>query len=363
MPILNIFAVSSTGDISLVAANVPYGNLQWNRSRSAPGTFTVLLACELPVSWPGRYLVTLDGRDEVGVIEKVESQDDGGEAPTVSGRFAESFWSRYRLGAGGASRKGANWRQAVTNALGAWHMDDLPDLIMSDGTEEQTGSSYVISGAAGASASDLIYQSANDNSAHPVVTFDRTVDDNKLIVKIVDEIDRTTGQSAVPWKIFSLQLGSALSANYSGDYSTACSTIVAYAANTSGGEGSGVTVNVSVPSFDGDTQWKQRAYEDVASLIDSDTAPTTALVRAAGKLRAQDHEAALEVDCEVTSSGYRTEWDLGDLCEVEVLALGISAQERIEEVRETVKPEGETVEVTLGTKYLSRITRAIVSSG
>lgn len=360
-PVLNIHAVSKGGAISLVTANVPYTNLQWNRSRSAPGTFSALLACPLPVSWPGRYLVTLDGRDEVGVLEKVEVEDDG-TPPTLSGRFAESFWSRFRLGAGGAAMTGANWRQAATEALHAWHMGDLPDLILSDGCERATGSGYSITGAAGASASDLIYQCANGNSAHPLITYDREANPSSLIVKLVDERDLTTAQDDLPCKIFGLQLGSALSASYSGDYSTACSVIIAHADDTTG-ENDGVTVNVPAPSFDPSTQWEQSAYEDVASLIDSETSPTRALVTEAGLLRAQDHEAALEVDCGAIASGYRTDWDLGDLCEAEIVALGLTAVERIEEVRETIKPEGESLDVTLGTKYLSRISRAIISNG
>ena len=359
-PVLNIHAVDPSGAISLTAANVPYSNLQWNRSRSAPGTFAALIACPLPVAWPGRYLVTLDGRDEVGVLEKVEAEDDG-TPPTLSGRFAESLWARYRLGAGGRTIAGANWRQAATEALCAWHMGDLPSLALSDGCERATGTGYSITGAAGASASDLIYQCANGNSAHHLITYDRDANPGSLIVRIVDERDLTTGQSALPWKVFGLQLGSALSASYSGDYSTACSVVIAHADDTTG-EGSGVTVNVPVPSFDPSAQWEQSAYEDVASLIDSGASPTTRLVTEAGRLRAQDHEAALEVDCSAISAGYRTDWDLGDLCEAEIISLGLTAVERIEEVRETIKPEGETLDVTLGTKYLSRISRAIISN-
>ena len=208
-PVLNIHAVDPSGAISLTAANVPYSNLQWNRSRSAPGTFAALIACPLPVAWPGRYLVTLDGRDEVGVLEKVKAEDDG-TPPTLSGRFAESLWARYRLGAGGGTIAGANWRQAATEALCAWHMGDLPSLDLSDGCERATGTGYSIAGAAGASASDLIYQCANGNSAHHLITYDRDASPGSLIVRIVDERDLTTGQSALPWKVFGLQLGSGL---------------------------------------------------------------------------------------------------------------------------------------------------------
>lgn len=360
-PVLSIHAVGPDGSISLAAANVPYSSILWNRSRSAPGTFEADLLCDLPVPWPGRYLVTLTGRDECGVVEKVEAADDGATPPKVSGRFAESLWDRYRLGHAGGTARGADWRQAVTAALSAWHMADLPPLSMGAGTEAATGSSASVSGEAGDSAADLIYQVCNDNSAHPLVSYDRASDRLRLAVSIVDERDLTREQRALPWKVFSLDVGSALSAEYSGDYSCACSVVEAFAAGT--GEGAGdVVQTVSVASFDAATQWQQRAYEDVSSLIDEDTEPTPALVADAGRLRTQDHEAALEVDCSVISAGYRTDWDLGDLCEVEVASIGLVAQERIEEVRETVDANGESIEVALGMKYLSRISRYMVQS-
>lgn len=360
-PVLNIHSVTPWGAVSLLMANIPYTNLQWNRSRSAPGRFSVQLSCPMPVEWPGRYLVTVDGFVEVGIIEKVESADDGSTTPTLSGRFAECMWSRYRLGAGGQQVSGANWRQAVTAAMSAWHMDDMPPLDMDSGTEQPTGGSYVVSGDAGNSASELIYSVCNDNSAHPLVTYDRDGNPGRLIVRIVDELDRTSGQTDRPPKIFSLAMGSALSVSYSGDYSTACSEIVAHLEKTVDQVEYDITQNVAVSSFDPETCWKQRAYEDVSSLVADDVVPTASSVQEAGRLRTYDHDAALEVDSSVTASGYLDDWDLGDLCEAEVASLSLTAQERVEEVNVTIKPEGMTVEPVLGTKYLSRISRAMIN--
>lgn len=360
-PVLSILSVSPEGEMSLISANVPYANLQWARSRSVPGSFIAKLACAMPVEWPGRYLVTVDGFAEVGIIEKVEAADDGKTTPTLSGRFAESIWSRYRLGAGGEKASGAGWRQAVTAAMGAWHMDDVPPLTMGSGTEAASGDSYTVSGDAGNSASELIYSVCNDNAAHPLVTYDRARYPGSLIVRIVDELDRTSGQADRPPKIFSLAIGSALSVSYSGDYSTACSEIVAHLEKTVDDADYDITRNVPVASFDPATGWKQRAYEDVSSLVPDDAAPTDAAVDDAGRLRTYDHEAALEVDSAVVPAGYLDDWDLGDLCEAEVASLALTAQERVEEVHVTVKPEGTTVEPVLGTKYLSRISRAMIS--
>ena len=362
MPRLDVHRVSPDGAISLEAANVPYSNLQWSRSRSAPGTFDASLLCALPFEWPGRYLVTLTGHDEAGVIEKVTAADDGKTPPAISGRFAESLWDRYKLGPDGGSARGANWRQAATAALSAWHMGDLPPLRMGAGTADATGSSYSVAGKAGDSAADLIYSVLNGNGAHPLVRYDRAGDPDALSVEIADERDLTRSQRERPWKVFSLDVGSALSADYSGDYSTACSVVIAHAGGQ-GGEGTDVTARVEVGSFDPSAQWEQSALEDVSSLIDPETAPTAALVASAGALRAQDHEAALAVDCSVITAGYRTDWELGDLCEVEVASIGLVAQERVEEIHEVFKPSGQTIEVTLGMKHISRTRRYSIRNG
>ena len=359
-PVLYVHHVDAAGGIALVSANLPYSNLQWNRSASTCGTFSAQLACQLPFEWPGRYLVTADGMDEVGVVEKVEATEDGKTAPTISGRFAECLWDRYKM-CGPLSVSGANWRQAVTSAMLAWHMGDLPPIDLGDGCEEQSGTDVVMSGNDANSAMDLIYEMARLHDARPLLTYDWATSPGRLIARIVSGRDLTRSQTALPWKVFSLDLGTSLSTDYSGDYSTACSVVMARASKSSGDGNETITETVEVAGFDAETMWEQRAFEDVSSLIDSgDGLPTPEQVREAGSLRASDHEAALSVDCSVSSSGYRTEWDLGDLCEIEVPSIGVVATQRVEETREVHKPEGSTVEVTLGTKQISRVSRALI---
>ena len=153
----------------------------------------------LPVSWPGRYLVTVEGQREVGVLEKVETPEESdGVATTLAGRFAEALWARWEATAGGASAKGANWRQAVTAALSAWHMPDLPPLKFGMGTEAATGASYSLNAKAGDSAADAVYRVCEDNGARPVVSYDRAKAPGSLDVSLVRGLDRTRGQRDAP---------------------------------------------------------------------------------------------------------------------------------------------------------------------
>lgn len=358
-PIVSLHRVSPSGSVELVAANVPYSSLLWTRRLSSPGEYELSLACPCPVEWPGRYLVTVDGHDECGVVEKVVGDWVGGARVTLSGRFAECLWARYALGAGGEVARGASWRQAVTSALSSWHMSDIPPLSMGEGTEAATGSSYVLSGAAGDLASDVIYGCTAANGFRPLVGYDRDSDVDRLSVRLADGLDRTRSQSDRPWCVFSVELASADAVSYSGDYSPSCSSVVAHAERDRGDEGVvSVTRAVSVPGFDAASQWQARAYEDVTSLVDPDADPTADSVERAGALRAYDHMPALSVDCSVTEAGYRDWWDLGDLVEVEVPELDLVSSARVEEVREAHDEKGFRLEATVGTKSISRARRA-----
>lgn len=357
--ILSFHHVSPDGAISLVAANVPYSNLQWERSFSAPGSFSALLACPLPVEWPGRYIVALDGREEVGIIEKVEiTEGAGASMPTVSGRFAESLFARYRFGPEGESATGTNWRQAVTDAIGRWRLSDAPALAMDAGTEKRTGSSHAIVGEPGKDAAAAIYAACSSHGAYPLLTYKRDDDPDRMKARIVDGLDRTRSQSERPLALLSLTMGDVQKIEYSGDYSPACSVVKAYAARD--GEGSGaVMANVPVPGFDRNAQWAQVAVEDVVSLAESGSDPTSEAVAEAGRLRALDHMPALSVDC-AAPAGCGELFDLGDTVEVEIASIGLSASMRVEAVRETFKADGRSVEATLGTKRLSRLARAMI---
>lgn len=359
-PQLDIHHVDAQGNIELVAANVPYRNLQWTRRVSGAGEFAATLNCDVPVEWPGRYLVTLDTHREVGLIEKTSVKDGAsGAEPALEGRFAESFYDRFVFGVGGASLSGANWRQAATKALATWHMNDIPQIILSEGTQSATGSSYSIGGAEGDSAMEVLFSATAGNNAYPLITYDRAKNPNKLEACLISGVNRGRSQSLNPWWVFSLQLGTISSVDYLGDYSVACSEVLALAERDSQDNVIQIIRTVSVPGFDASRQWKARAFEDVGGLIGQDVTPNNANVDAAGLLRSYDHMPEIVVDASVAGSGYRDGWDLCDLCDVEVPALNMAANIRVEEVREVWKDSGHTVEATLGTKSISRLERAL----
>lgn len=362
-PLVSILHVTPSGGIELVAANVPYYSLQWNRSMSTCGQFSLSLDCTMPVSWPGRYFVTASGMQEVGVIEKVTAKEAGSNSdlPVLSGRFAECLWSRYEFGAAGSTARGANWRQAVTAAGRTWHMDDIPPLVLGPGTASSTGSSYVLSADKGKNGMETIYGCTSSNGAYPLLSYDRTSDPSHLTFSIIDGIDRTREQSTNPIAVFSVGMGNASSVDYLGDYSAACSVVMAHAERNAGQNTPAVSIsrNVSVSGFDANTQWQAQVYEDVSSLIDQETTPTAALVDEGGRLRTYDHMPEVAIDSDIYGEGYGVWWDLADLCEVEIPSLGLHASERIEEVRITAEPSGVSVTATLGTKQISKLMRAM----
>ena len=353
--ILSIYHVSESGAISLRVANVPFENLQWNRRLSACGDFSVELVGDMPVAWPGRYLLVRSNRKEVGLIEKVEYDEDESKSVIVSGRFAECLLDRRSFGPDGGSVAGANWRQAVTEAFSSWVMQDAPAIRNGTGTEQATGSSYAIRASSKDTAMEAVYAVTAAQSAYPVLEFDWEA--GELVLTIIEGVDRTRDQSERPVMVFSLEMATAQATSYSGDYSVACSEVIAYTQSYAEGE-EGIEETISVPGFDAETMWRASASEEVSSLC-SDT-PTSAEVTEAGRLRAYDHMPALAVDVDVLGSGYGTVWDLADTCEADIPQAGVSCSARVEEVREVEKKSGVTLSASLGSKELTKVARAMM---
>ncbi len=359
-PYIEIFHVTPDGAISLVSAGEPYSNLQWTRSFSGCGSFAITLNCDLPFSWPGRYMLVISGRKEIGIVEKVSvSERSRQSTPVIEGRFFESFLDRWKFGPKGASLNGANWRQVVSRALTGWVTKDVPPLAAGEGIASSNGSSYSISGDAGDSPMEIVYSCTSGNGAYPLYTYDRGTDAKNVYYNIISGVNRLRSQSVNPWWVFSLDLASISSIEYVGDYSPACSQVLAYAYKEVDEQEIAIERIVPVPGFDPNTMWTAQAFEDVTSLVGQDNTPTNTLVDDGGRLRAHNHQPAIAVDTVVSLTGYMNEWDLGDLCEVEIPALGIVAQERVEEVREIWKYDGHHLEATLGTKLLTRLERAL----
>lgn len=350
--IVSIYGVTSAGAVSLVTANVPFSNLQWNRSLSTCGDFSAQIVGEVPVTWPGRYLLVRSDRPEVGIVEKVEYADD---VATMSGRFAESLLDRRRFGPSGGSVTGANWRQAATRAFQTWPMPDAPGIELGEGTQAPTGSSYAIRCDERTTAMEALYAVTSAQGAYPTLSLDWEAGALELSIRTGE--DRTRDQSDRPVMVFSLEMATAQSASYSGDYSVSMSSVLAYAKASSEGA-QPVTSEVPVPGFDPDTMWMAVASEDVSSLCSDD--PTASEAKAGGELRAYDHMPSLSVDVTVLGGGYGTNWDLADTCEVDVPEAGVSCSARIEEVREVIKKEGATLEVSLGSKVISKVSRAMM---
>lgn len=358
-PVISIHKVSVYGTIDLIAANFPYSSLLWTRRMSTVGDFECALLGPFPAPWPGRYIVTASGRPEVGIVEKIEVDEDGGTAPaTVSGRFLESLWDRWRVTPSSLPATGGSWRQAVTAACRSWHCSDAPLIRPGAGTDVGRGESYKITDDYGKSGMELIYSETAAHGARPMLSYNRAKSGD-VELRIVDGVDRTRTQDSVPPCIFSLALASVSSISFAEDVSAAASVVMAYCEAQ---DGTVVEQPAYVPGFDPASGWESVAVEDVGSLLSlpDGVEPTPEQVAQAGGLRAYDHMPVVSIDFDCTRVGYMDEWDLCDLVEVEVPSLGLVAVQRIEEVRESYDSDGPKLEVTAGTKQMSRLARAML---
>ena len=319
---------------------------------STCGDFSAELVGSFPLPWPGRYLLVRGDRPEAAIVEDVKYVDD---VASMTGRFAECLLDRRRFGSSGGSASGADWRQAVTEAFASWPMPDAPAISMGEGTDRSTGASYVIRPGKSDTAMDAVYAVTAAKGSYPVLSLDWKA--GALSLSIADGVDRTRSQSDRPVMVFSLEMATASEVSYYGDYSCACSHVIATASG-SGDDAADVEVEVDVPGFDPETMWMACAAEDVSSLCSDD--PTEEEVAEAGALRAYDHMPALSVDATAMGQGYGTLWNLGDTCEADVPKAGVSCSARVEEVREVVKKDGATLEVSLGSKQITKVARALM---
>lgn len=380
--IVSVYKVDTSGNVELAVANLPYSSLQWNRKMSDCGQFEIkLTGTQLPFDWPGRYLIEVQGEADVGVIEKVSTSGGADAVPSIAGRFAISFWDNWCPGNGGATVSGANYKQALTQAITNWHMDDIPAIALGSGTASKTGESYEMTIDVSDTGMDAILDVNSANGCYVAVGYDRSKP-SQLQVSINEGVNRTRDQSTNPVQVFALSMGNVSDITYSGDYSPAATEVLAHAESTkatatvstaSVDDGTVtqaddttddtttiVDCTVAVPGRDLSIQWARRTYEDVSSLIGKDTEPTVDMVKAKGTLRAYNHLPEITVDADVFGEGYKVNWDLCDLCEVEVPALSVVAQERIEEVRIVDEGNGVTTTAVLGTKTINHIVRSMM---
>lgn len=337
-----------TRNFELVTANIPYLNLQWNRKYYEAGNFQLQIAAEIyEPSW--HYICTHD-RPEVGIVQKVEYKNDGGERLILlSGFFAEkvldeivcaprftkdlsrtenvckAMFDKYNV----QSKKGIVWKANET---------PLGDRTQSDFIGDKLGSK--------------MYSILETRELSYRVTADDLF--TGLTCSVWQGLNRAQSQDENPWQVFSTTWGNIEDETVSIDSSAYANVCVISAADES--------VQIEVDLSNGGERFETFLDKTRESKKDDQTeAEFYDGLRQEGLEKLADLLTETEIDItNFGSEGYRTDYDLGDMVTAELEDIGVTLETRIVEVSEVFKPSGHTVELGFGTKRITNIQRALI---
>lgn len=344
---MEIYAYSR--GFELLTADVPYLNLQWNRRYYEAGSFEMQIAAEdYDSNW---HYVTSGEREEVGIVQKVEYSNDGGERLVlVSGFFAEKLLDEVvafpRFTADKAHTettiKALYDKYEVRSKKGLYFFENdspLGDRTQSDFLGDKLGEKMFSI----LETRELSYKVGVLAQAHNRLA---------LYMMVWQGKDRRQSQSVNSWAVFSADWGNIENESASVDgsaYANVCR----------------VSANEESLQFEVDNSGGGERFEVFldANSEKPEDGQSAADFRAALEQEAQEKllecAKAVEVDVDVFGdSGYMTDYDLGDLVTVKLEDIGLQFETRIVEANEVFKPEGHTVSLGFGTKRISNLRRA-----
>lgn len=361
----------------LITAAVPYANLQWTRRYFAPGQFSMQVA--LKDYDPRWQWVMLQGRSEVGYIEKVRMSGRDSVMVTVSGYMAENLlnficvYPRYTKRWPSAARAASDlmdtvYRNGVVRP--DYDIPNRPDIINGSGGEvlrndtpadldfvdDKLGNKlYSMLGTRGASykveAVDYSATGFSDPTKRYILSF-----------RLWEGLDRTASQSENPQATFSGGFGNIASKDVNIDSSAMRNyAIVPVDADDTGKERTTYRIDLMKQGdyrrdivFDYRGEHPDAASGETAQQFE-DRITQEVMEKMVG------YETIVELDVtQVSDRGYMVDYDLGDICNVILEDIGVTMEARIVEVAEVFKAEGHSITLGFGNKRYTNIERAVM---
>lgn len=346
---MNVYALDE--NYRVVTVGIPYDNLQWNRRYYTFGQFVM----ELPLSvydpsW--RYIGTPD-RPELGMVQKVEITNP--DTALISGFFAEKMLDNRAVYPPFNQYQDyidvrnvmlmliANYCSDMGIMVTGW--DDMfdPNRVSVDTTDGQVGTTaYSLLETKGFTFS-ILYD------------FKR----NMLTCVTWQGKDRSGSDPRNEEYIFSSILGNISSKTITTDDSDYYNYAIVPADADDDGK---VREVIYVDLTNGEPR-RDMVIDMRSSSVSDDQ--TMEMWREAVKQEATEqllnHQRVLEIDIQpLSDNGYMVDYDLGDICSIEIPEYGYEGDARIVEVNEVFKADGGH-ELTLGfgNKRISNMRRAV----
>lgn len=342
---LRVFALDE--DFQTVTVDIPYTNLQWTRKYYEAGEFSMQVTLDVyDQSWA--YIGSTD-RPELGMVQKVEHQDETERFVQVSGFFCEKMlddrvcFPRYTGDASYTETAAHNIFKRYLGGLpieeGQVHSPLLGDRTQSDFSDDELGTK--------------LYSILETRELSQRVEYDYL--QNKLVWSVWHGVDRTQSQSENPWAVFSSEFGNIDKSDYtrdSSDLKNYCiipakedengkETVVEYVDWTNGGDRHEMVLD-------------KRGEKPEDGQSDADF---RAGLRQEGAEAMMGHQVVEDVDIDSHDGQYLVDYDLGDVCDIIIQSIGVTAEARIVEVDEVYKAGSHKATLGFGNKRISNTTR------
>jgi hypothetical protein len=307
-------------------------NVQWNRRYYEPGDFQVQLrACDWDTGI--RYL-DLRERPETGMVQKVETQRTvKGDFVLVGGYFLEGM---------------LNWKALYPRVQASGNVSALCRSLVADrltdvGITVSTGAS--LGGIAaldtlGEPLGDVTFALLRQQGLSQRIRMDDTT--GALTYEVWQGMNRTQRQQSHPYAVFSQGFGTVDGLTLTQDSSDYRNFVIAAYADTTMALDCRTDLTEPVRSLYLDTGLTLTDGQAEADLL------AAVRTRALTELARHPYQQSLNADTLQNNLFYRTDYDLGDLCDVRDDRLNLSFEARILEVNEVWKENAHTVTLEFG---------------
>lgn len=343
---MEIFALNSK--FELVTVEVPYINLQWKRCYYECGQFQMQVSANVyDASWA--YIVTTE-RPEVGLVQKIQYDDNDGETVLVSGFFAEAKLQRVCM----FPRFTSN---STTTEAACKKMFDTCKVQSKKGIVWQANDTllgdYTESDFIGDNLMQKWYTILETRECSFRVRANN--DFTGLTCNIWKGVDRTQSQDEVPWAMFGSSWGNIGKVQVSIDDSSFANVCMVTASDE--------TIQFEVDQSNGGERYEVVLDKGSSKQSEDQTAAQfkeSLKQEAISKLA--DYVQVINIDADnIAASGYLTDYDLGDKVSCTLDKLGLDFETRIVEIDEVFKPTEHSVSLGFGTKRITNIRRAIIT--
>jgi hypothetical protein len=337
---MQIYIYGNNRQLVGVVESVEY--FRWTRRYSAPGSFELKAigsADNAALLQIGSYVYKTDDQ-ELGLIERIELNQDEKETITASGRFATALLDRRII-----------WGTEILNGDISASVQQLVTNHMISPTNTDRAIPFISFSAASlgiAVKTQVSYQNLLDTVS--VLCDAADVGIRTTFAPQTGALAMTLYQGGTTQAVFAREYENLISQNFAQSVTDYADTALV------GGQGEGADrVLVTINGASGEA--RREIFVDARDLS-SDDFPNdyTAALLFRGQTKLAEHAMTNALDAEINARGnlvYKTDYDLGQIVTVHARRWGVSLTTRITEITESYDENGLSLDIVFGRGLLT----------